>query len=1334
MRFKLIALLLAILMVLPMVAACSEPTVENTPAEDKVPGAGELTETPDAVEKADVVAALLKELLAKSQGVSSEKVEIKGKYKGSITSSFLTPKPENIYSSDEWVEFDVNFLNAFFGGDVSAPTTEVLKNLILGGAYADGDEFVAGLANSLDFSKIEAEYGSLDNFITASSASTVCLAIVSAIAGSEGFADLSPELQEYVLTLSKNATDFALKLANGTADFETFFDFILPDSEYGYAVDVIRSTWDGEGNENLEVYFEAFKEYIPMLFRVIAMPDEFIAVENLYIVNDIAIEALTEYLGSENGPFAKGDFAGVLTAFYAAAASTYPLWGIDSLLFNATTYFYDMVNDCWYDYYMVPVTVPDGYEFVVENVSCFFLDVDDTEYRWQGYSTYEEACEARDALGFDCAIMQECSVYIVAEGSDRATALESAFDDIFGTVTGIIDEGEYDNDTKLALVLGALTYVISDYYMNDMYVEDNMTLAGYANHMFAFRLMMSVFGEAVADGMDDAIDKIYADNKIEALVENFGFPTVEALYKVVFGDIDSDSSTVDVFVKSIIYILNENNVIFDNYIFIGLGVSADLAEFIEKIYNGDFNGEYNVGVSAIIVTAATWFACKDAVDAVVDELANRGYEDGYISEDEIDEYKKAIKTFVMTDLYETVFNRISNYVENVGSKPELDPDAPKATLNVLEVLGFIYASIADAKAESDSENDANDPNENLNMIEGIGAADTYFFAMIACDILEPLHRAKAEMYVDADAVDYEEAISSKIKEYEDVVIYTVVSLFGKTEMLGVNIFLPAIHIYYILDAYEYEPLMSLCMQYGVDALDLFEDEYMLGGDDAAALGATEYITVADVGDDVFNKKAYVLGYNAYVDGTEIDKLRSMSLAEVYEYVYLPFIFEAETDDGTVLGELIFGFYYTRNMAIEPEDAEAYALAIRNVYTDAVNNGMTAAETINIVAYYVYNHAANTEEGSVADTFIKNMVAIAEIVSDEEFEFSKKAMYAVMLKQFYGENEYVDAVIELLGKPGEESVRANLKLLVSLLIDDSKGDIFVDIAIAAFTGDKAELLALLEELSGVEDYQLGATTLALIAHYLGQFGSIDEDIATIIEAYQIFGFTTEMLEELFGEVLYPDFSEVIEVISNALKADKIDPVHLALDIMVAEGVFDGVSIPDKSYEYYYEELIALIGAFNVFMRQGLNFYDAKNCANVTLLVLSDLENIEDYALRLLTVEEKLFEAGSSMWIIYALLSTKAHLDYEDASIVDWERVLDYIEILVPEMTIQNYPALANLLRDAAETIVTDIKTDIALDYHSELETAYTYTIVGTVSAEGIFTCELNIVLEMLVSNV
>jgi len=226
----------------------------------------------------------------------------------------------------------------------------------------------------------------------------------------------------------------------------------------------------------------------------------------------------------------------------------------------------------------------------------------------------------------------------------------------------------------------------------------------------------------------------------------------------------------------------------------------------------------------------------------------------------------------------------------------------------------------------------------------------------------------------------------------------------------------------------------------------------------------------------------------------------------------------------------------------------------------------------------------------------------------------------------------------------------------------------------------------------------------------------------------------MIEELFGEELYPDFTEVMQVISDALNSENVDPVHLALDIMVAEGVFDGIAIPDKSYEYYYEELIALLGAFNLFMNEGLNFYDAKNCANVTLLVLTDMENIEDYALRLITVEEKLFNVGSQLWVVYAGLSTVAHLEYEDESIVDWERVLDYIEILVPEMTVQNYAALAALLRDAAETIVTDVKTEITLVTHNELETVYTYTIVGTVSAEDIFECELNIVLEMTVSNV
>jgi hypothetical protein len=1298
-----------------MVVACTEPVVENTPAEDKIPGAGVLTEAPDVVEKTDVAKQLLAELLQQSQNVGAEKVEIKGKYKGSITSSFLTPEPENIYEAEDWVEFDMTFLNALLGADASAPLTEVFKNLILGGAYEDGDEFIAGLANSLDFSKIEEEYGSLDNFMTASSASAICFAIVSALAESDKISELPLELQEYIFTLSENATDFALKLANGTANFETLFDFIVPESDFGDAIDAIRAGWDGEGNENIEVYFEAFKEYIPSIYYSFALYTNFMPTD---YDSELAINALTEYLGSENGPFAKGDFAGVLLAFYGAAVTDVFNITIQELFFYERTLYYDMVTEKWYDYYCEELELPEGFDVHVNSVDAFVLDVD--EYIGVHFYSYEDACAFRDELGLNCAILQYCSGYITKDGLAFEEYAAEIYGILYEKICDVIDSGDYDCDTKLALVLSVISYVIANAPAENM--------VGRINAMLALQLMVSIYGNGVIDGLEDACVEIVNLIEADVLYDSDVEVIVEQLLDEIMVKVDEDDGTVDILIKAVVDILMDGALGYDSIIFDGINVTDGLAELIYQIYNGEFHGTVSPGLAVAMLTAYIYFANIDFVNDQFSAYINELMENGEYDSELYDEYRREYTKGVMYDIFTVTADEIYEYAyEDYEDLREL---------SVLEVLGFIYKYNALAGVE--------DPDyyfEITNEFENYESAATYLVANVFCDIMRPLHEAKATRYaIDLETGEFSESMyEQKIYMYEQIVKLTVVS-FLDNEYMGDTIpviIIPVFHIMYILDAYETSDMSFIINDIASKALEVFMDDYILGLQDAMITSATEHITEADVEIEGINKTVYVLGYNAAVDGNTNSPLGTITLTEAYEYIYIPYIFsEPDGLDGeeNPLADLIMVFYANRGIEIDYYDAKSYAHAIINVYNDAVNDGMTAAETLEIVAYYVYNHSTDLEEGSIAYNFIVNVFAIIDVITDDEFEYSDKALYEVMLKQFYGDNEYVNAVIELLGKPGKESVRENLKLLVSLIIDDGKGDIFVDIAIAMFTGDKDELVALLEEVSGVEDYALGTTVLSLVAHYLGGFGDLDEDIATVIEAFQIYGIATEMIEELFGEELYPDFTKVMQAITDALNAETIDPVHLALDIMVAEGVFDGIAIPDKSYEYYYEELIALLGAFNIFMREGLNFYDAKNCANVTLLVLTDMENIEDYALRLLTVEEKLFNVGSQLWVVYAGLSTMAHLEYEDESIVDWERVLDYIEILVPEMTVQNYAALAALLRDAAETIVTDVKTEITLVTHNELETVYYYTIVGTVSAEDIFECELNIVLEMTVSNV
>lgn len=1311
MRFKLIALLLALVMVLPMVVACAEPVVENTPAEDKVPGAGALTEAPDVVEKTDVVKALLKELLMQSQDVSAEKVEIKGKYKGSVTSSLLTPNPETIYSTDEWVDFDTSILNALVGVDLEAPANEIIKNLILGGAYEDGDEFVAGLINSLDFSKLEDVYGSFESYMAASSASAICYAILSAHFGVESFEELPIEIQMQLIEVSDSVTDLALKIADGTVKFEDVLSFIDPDGSISEAIELYRDAWDGQGNENIEVYFNALKYYIESLYNVFANTLGYELYAGEYIC-----DMLLEYLGSEDGPFAKGDVVGIIIAIYGSAVMNDFIDAVIGVTTaNTDEFYYDMVTGQYYKYdyeigEVVAYAIPEGFELVIKDVVGFTLGSD---LALPVYSTYEEACQAREENEIDANVCQYFFAEICAEGIGGSLGLaEIAADLCFEELTSVIDAGEYTDGNIAALVISIVANMMSR--------APAESYAQYLNTSVAYMISVLIFDNGVLYGYDDVLLEIVELLKYEDAEE-----TAKLLGELIAVSFDDDNSFVDAIKDVLAAFIGDDNYL-DSF-FDGIPVTSDLAEVIVAMLDGTYDGTIKFGLAAAMYTALVYAYYTDEIYTEAVQEIETAISEGYIqieTEEDYLNYINEYKQYIMQDIFydaARIFDEYAYYVTPEGEEPVFE-----YTMDDVMALAHIAVTYPD-----------DDPSVWLDIC---GNATNYLKSSMIVDRMHQLHILRAMTYVDPEDFeyyeDYEFAVKELVDRYDEIVRLSVLEFIGAGFMDGIlqaKFFVAGVQISYLVLEGDYEELADVGSSLGATLYEEFINAVELGITDAENAQATETITKADVVADTVYEEAYVIGYNAYVEGVDVEEIfAEITLEQVYEYIILPAIFER--DDNYFLEELIHVFYLERNIPFSETEVRADAILIRNVYNDAVQDGMTAAQSLICVAFYVYDRAPDVSEGSVADIFVRNMRAIADTISSDDFDFSKDAMYAVMLKQFYGDNAYVDAVIELIGKPGVESVRANLKLLANLIFDGSDADIFVDMIIAAVTGNKAELIDILEELSGVEDYALGSTVLALVAHYLGGFADLDEDIMTVIEAYQIYGITTEAIEELFGEVLFYDFGEVIQVISDALNSGEIDPVHLALDIMVAEGVFEGVAIPEKDYEYYYEELIALLGAFNVFMRQGLNFYDAKNCANVTLLVITDIENIEDYALRLLTVEEKLFEVGSPMWIVYALLSTKAHLEYEDASIVEWDRVLDYIEILVPEMTIQNYAALAALLRDAAETIVTDIVTEIELVTHNELETVYEYTIVGTVSADDIFECELNIVFEMCVSNI
>lgn len=103
MKFKtrLISLLLVLVMLLPMVVACGDPSVENTPKQDKEPVAGELEALPESIEKTDAKELLLEFL--KGAELDANMATVTVKFKGDINVSFLDPSVS--YSTSDLVDY-----------------------------------------------------------------------------------------------------------------------------------------------------------------------------------------------------------------------------------------------------------------------------------------------------------------------------------------------------------------------------------------------------------------------------------------------------------------------------------------------------------------------------------------------------------------------------------------------------------------------------------------------------------------------------------------------------------------------------------------------------------------------------------------------------------------------------------------------------------------------------------------------------------------------------------------------------------------------------------------------------------------------------------------------------------------------------------------------------------------------------------------------------------------------------------------------------------------------------------------------------------------------------
>ena len=569
---RLLSLLLVLVMLLPMVVACSDPTVENDPAQDKTPEAGETATLPEEQEKTDAKALLL-ELLRNAE-LDANSAKITAKFKGDINVSFLDP--ELSYNTDDLVDYvDENgFItlpvedilamledSSSIGKLVSGAVKDLLLDFVGNGGYADLDSMLESIYSELeiDLEQIKA----MENPDAYVAAVLLPQFIGAALKLSEQKAHEAVEdyegleyCIEQIDAMALMATDYIIGSINELTDFADLIDIIcdtellaliegesvcgierprdndsLTDlgyvlEEIAYDIEKYEERYIGNGNYNLEVLYPAISDNLFDLAYVFgyrpmsAFPPKMLSYGEPE--EDKALEALDAYLGSENGPIANLDPAKI---FLAIASLTFASDLTEQLAFacdyhSDTTMvfeaYFNLADEKWYGF--------DGHVFypIEEELAVFYSW---GEYAYYYYGEFGFTDNYREAYENAGTVKDVYAVYYVYDKdadilqyNDFHATVQEAIAIIFNAlIEGV--EAEITEENEMIVGTAALIFM-GEYFEGGF--------SSVSEYTYSLPFILTVLSDTVANGLPEALaqvirlygvdDEEEIDNYISAVV------------------------------------------------------------------------------------------------------------------------------------------------------------------------------------------------------------------------------------------------------------------------------------------------------------------------------------------------------------------------------------------------------------------------------------------------------------------------------------------------------------------------------------------------------------------------------------------------------------------------------------------------------------------------------------------------------------------------------------------------------------------------------------------------------------------------------------------------
>lgn len=1298
-KFRLIALLLVLVMMLPLVVACNEPVVENNPAQDKAPVVGERTPLPEVIERLDLKEVLLEKL--KEQGINTSSAKIKAKFNGTMSVPLLGPNAS--YNTkdipgaeDGWVECeaeDIGYLLASMtGSDLTALVKEVLAEMALGGEYDDLESVFGALEGSLDFSSVGAEYGSVEKYLAA----TLCVQALKGISGADN---------ESLLTLEAHLR----KLVSGNASLEDVVDAIVENqmlisvnSDYEFAmmyalkgfadgIDAYKQTWDGEGNYNIDVYYNALVPVIEPMYYAFAGSNAFAEVDGgIYPFAEIAIDALCDYLGKDDGPIANGDLAGAILAFFAAGlAEKYAVnVAMEMPYVETDTRYYNLADNKWYS------SIADGSVALPDEETADYVIVYTDGYTFDGaagvYGTYEDAVMARDVEAEGKVIYIQCYV----THGDYEIDLAEYYDEFFALFTAasekIAAQEEASADVITLAVVYALTYYPKEYYTPSLIVRYGNILP----EAFAETYIMSVLGGFVAKEETEAAFENIADilNVAEADVEAF----VERWVKVV-EPTGEEPVVFESVLFDVIYMILDDEIVAQKLCY-ELGIIFDdprnpdplPAEFISDLVSVIEMIEMGMPINELPATVA----------CVV--------------------YGKFCESFSeeISMLYDNMPEPLA-YSLGVAIMAEYVSEMSLQSVTVEQLGSFMLAMLMDI---------ASFATDNVGMLFDMKDASQFAEYITVTLVVSNISIARAEACAEKQNVD----------------VYDRYSLYTESIMRIVN------EIYLIGD--------SSAPNDGEDFVEMVKNIYTYLFDTDLPVGYDGSLPISHPHKELFGEMVDT-AVQAYAD-SQSKTVSELALGEVFAIVVMylcePEVYTETIDSDEVKFSPFEYLLYTADVGMPVVDIKIIGALVSDIVPDAFEGfgGILScdAEEISELFTIVGNILI---EKSAPDSPVwcsgVNLLAICDDIADLTEELDANMLCSMLLEQFYGSNNpYVQAIIEALGEndtASDEFMSTNLKLILALM-SDSENDFtgIADVIVALKNDDEEALIAAL----GALDTEVAASILTVLAATVDGGSALGQ----LIEAYMLYLFTGEALDM---DEIVEDFEDVkdvfVQYVEKVKAGQQVSWEQLIVDYLVASGFYSDEALEDAeesddAIEYLFTYFVAVRAFYEAMYEIDEDSLDDAYLYAATLLsVINDPENITDDAAGLLGIaafykelysyEVTSFGEGmpstKALWYAFEIIQASAHL--EGNGNPNWASVLSFIPVFaedifgIENLDIQNYPALAKLLRDSREAVVCEVNS-VVVPYDNALETVYVFTLDISVVCEGVFVGNCSIEIEII----